>query len=101
MKSIGMARKIDHLGRIVLPSELRRLFGISEGDYLEISVDGSKIVLNKLEERCTFCGSANNVTPHMSKMVCASCRSELSMGSPGTTDVPADVPPAAVAEMLD
>jgi transcriptional pleiotropic regulator of transition state genes len=101
MKSIGMARKIDHLGRIVLPSELRRLFGIQEGDYLEISVDGDKILLNKIEERCTFCGSTSDLRPHRSKLVCASCVAEISIGSPSTTDVPADVPIAAVSEMLD
>lgn len=101
MKSIGMARKIDHLGRIVLPSELRRLFGIHEGDYLEISVDGDNIVLNKIEERCTFCSSASDLRPHRTKLVCASCVAEISMGSPLTTDVPADIPPAAVSEMID
>ena len=59
MKSTGVVRKIDELGRIVLPSELRRVFGIREGDELEISVDGDKVILQKRQDLCLFCGAAH------------------------------------------
>jgi transcriptional pleiotropic regulator of transition state genes len=55
----GIVRKIDDLGRIVLPAETRRLFNIREGDQLAISVEGDNILIRKLEATCTFCGSTN------------------------------------------
>jgi transcriptional pleiotropic regulator of transition state genes len=72
-KNIGMARKVDQLGRIVLPSELRRLFGIREGDLVEIFVDEDRIVLSKLEDRCVFCGSHQDLHEFSGKLVCSSC----------------------------
>ncbi|MFZ4516475.1 MAG: AbrB/MazE/SpoVT family DNA-binding domain-containing protein [Acidimicrobiia bacterium] len=77
MKSIGIARKVDQLGRIVLPAELRRLFGINEGDLVEISVDGERIVLAKVEDRCVICGSYETLSEFKTKPVCGSCRQEL------------------------
>jgi transcriptional pleiotropic regulator of transition state genes len=75
----GIARKIDDLGRIVIPAEIRRLFNIREGDQLIISVDdGSNIVLRKMESTCIFCGSGEHVGSYRGKGVCASCRSQLS-----------------------
>lgn len=73
-----MVRKIDDLGRIVVPAETRRLFNIQEGDQLSIAVEGDAIVLRKLDASCTFCGSSEDVTPFRGKGVCASCRVELS-----------------------
>ena len=73
----GIARKIDDLGRIVIPAETRRLFNIREGDQLMISVEGETIVMRKLEATCTFCGSTEAVTSFKGKGVCASCRSQL------------------------
>jgi len=84
MTSIGVARKVDHLGRIVLPVELRRLFGIAEGDHLAISVDGERIILEKVRDRCTFCGSTDDLRVYRSKPVCAECARELV----GGRDVP-------------
>ena len=73
MKSVGHARKVDELGRIVLPIELRRALGIAEKDILEIYQEGSTIVLKKYEPSCIFCGSDKNVSEFKNKMVCADC----------------------------
>ena len=73
----GMTRKIDDLGRIVIPAETRRLFRIREGDYLAIAVEGDNIVIKKLEATCTFCGATEDVTPFKGKGLCTSCRLEL------------------------
>ena len=55
MKSTGIVRRVDELGRIVLPAELRRTLNIAEKDPLEIYVDGTSVILQKFEERCIFC----------------------------------------------
>ncbi len=73
----GIARKIDDLGRIVIPAETRRLFSIREGDQLTISVEDDTIVLRKLDSTCTFCGSTENVSPFKGKGLCSDCRDEL------------------------
>lgn len=73
----GITRKIDDLGRIVIPAETRRMFNIREGDHLYISVDGSNIVLSKMTDTCTFCGSDDQVSQFKDKGICASCRSQL------------------------
>ena len=77
MKSIGMVRKIDRLGRIVLPKELRRTMKIDYQDPLEIYVDGDSIILKKYEPSCLFCGSANDVVNYMDKRVCKECIAKL------------------------
>ena len=59
MKSVGFIRKVDDLGRIVLPAELRRTLDIAEQDAMEIYVDGASVVLRKYEETCIFCGSSS------------------------------------------
>lgn len=73
----GMVRKIDDLGRIVVPAETRRLFNIREGDPLTISVEGDAIIVRKLEATCTFCGATKDVSAFKGKGVCTRCRSEL------------------------
>ena len=77
MKSTGIVRKVDELGRIVLPIELRRTLGIEIKDPIEIYVDGDYIVLKKYEPACIFCGNAKDVTRIHDKNVCANCISEL------------------------
>ncbi len=77
MKSTGIVRKVDELGRIVLPIELRRTFDIEEKDALEIYVDGSSIILKKYEPSCIFCGNAKDVLTFKGKNVCPSCMEEL------------------------
>lgn len=73
----GIARKIDDLGRVVIPAETRRMFNIREGDHLLISVDGPHIVMRKMTSTCTFCGSEEQVHDFMGKGVCATCRNQL------------------------
>ncbi len=77
MKSTGIVRKVDELGRIVLPIELRRTLDIAEKDSLEIYVDGSQIILKKYEPSCIFCGDARNVVNYKGKNICTSCLAEM------------------------
>jgi transcriptional pleiotropic regulator of transition state genes len=73
-----MARKVDDLGRVVLPAEMRRLLGIQAGDALAISIDDATIMLKKIEARCTFCETEQDLFDHWGKLVCRSCAAELS-----------------------
>lgn len=73
MKSTGVVRKVDELGRVVIPIELRKTLGIGEKDSMEIYVDGDKIILRKYEPGCIFCGNAQNVVNYMGKSVCRNC----------------------------
>lgn len=77
MKAMGVIRKIDGLGRIVIPMEIRNKLNISENDPLEIHVEGSTILIKKYEPDCTFCGSSKNVIEYKNKRVCEKCLSEL------------------------
>ena len=77
MKSTGVVRKVDELGRIVIPIELRRTLDISEKDALEIYVDGDTVILKKYQPACIFCGEARDVTTYRGKNICKSCLSEL------------------------
>ena len=78
MKSTGIVRKVDELGRIVLPIELRRTLDIAVKDALEIYVDGSQIILKKYEPACIFCGNAKNVIHFKGRNLCEDCLHELS-----------------------
>lgn len=77
MKSTGIVRKVDELGRIVLPIELRRTLDIEVKDALEIYVDGSQIILKKYEPACVFCGNAKDVSHYKGKNVCKNCIREI------------------------
>ncbi len=77
MKSTGIVRRVDELGRVVLPKELRRTLNIREKDALEIFVDGSMIMLKKYEPACLFCGNANDIISYRGKNVCRSCLQEM------------------------
>ena len=81
MKSTGIVRKVDELGRIVLPIELRRTLDISEKDSLEIYMDGPAIVLKKYQPTCIFCGGDEGLTLFYGKNVCAKCLAELKAGA--------------------
>lgn len=85
MKSTGVVRKIDELGRIVLPSELRRVFGIREGDELAISVDGEKVILEKRLDVCVFCSAEKPSIDFHGRSVCEICAGEL--GKQGRIEV--------------
>jgi AbrB family transcriptional regulator, transcriptional pleiotropic regulator of transition state genes len=77
MKATGVVRKVDELGRVVIPIELRRNFGIEIKDGLEIFVDDEKIILKKYAPACLFCGSMNELSFFKGKRVCGSCAEEL------------------------
>ncbi|MGB7606193.1 MAG: AbrB/MazE/SpoVT family DNA-binding domain-containing protein [Lutisporaceae bacterium] len=77
MKSTGIVRKVDELGRVVIPIELRRTLTIEEKDSLEIYVDGEHIILKKYEPACIFCGDARDVKPYKGKNICPACMDEL------------------------
>lgn len=91
MNTSGMARKVDDLGRIVLPVEMRRLFGIRAGDAIDISVDDRGIVLRKVETRCVFCDGLDTVRAFHGKQLCGACAVELGAGAtPVMSDVEAE-----------
>lgn len=77
MKSTGIVRKVDELGRIVIPKELRKTFNIGEKDALEIFVDGSQIILKKYEPACIFCGQAKDNINYKGRNICPDCVEEL------------------------
>lgn len=77
MKSTGIVRKVDELGRVVIPIELRRTLNIEEKDALEIYVDGEHIILKKYEPACIFCSNAKDVAQYKGKNICPSCMAEL------------------------
>ncbi len=73
MKSTGIVRKVDELGRIVLPIELRRTLGIEENDRIEIFVDGESIILRKYQPACIFCDNAKDIINYKGKNICPDC----------------------------
>lgn len=82
MKSTGIVRKVDELGRVVLPIELRRTLDIKQKDALEIYVDGERIILKKYSPACIFCGEADAIMYFKGKNVCPHCASQLSQIMP-------------------
>jgi transcriptional pleiotropic regulator of transition state genes len=77
MKSTGIVRKVDELGRIVLPMELRRTLDIGEKDALEIFTEGASIILKKYEPACIFCSDAKDVINYKGRNICLNCMKEL------------------------
>ena len=77
MKATGIVRKVDELGRIVLPIEMRRTLDIAERDALEIYVEGSSIILKKFRPACVFCDSVRDVEEFKGKNICKRCFAEL------------------------
>ena len=77
MKSTGIVRKIDELGRIVLPIELRRNLGIEEKDALEIYVEGASVILRKYQPSCIFCDNVRDISVFKGKNVCPKCLREM------------------------
>ena len=77
MRNNGIVRKVDELGRIVLPMEIRRIMGIAERDALVISMNENEIVIRKYEQICLFCGSNRNLREFHGKTVCTDCIREM------------------------
>jgi AbrB family transcriptional regulator, transcriptional pleiotropic regulator of transition state genes len=76
MKSIGIVRKVDHLGRIVLPKELRDMMNLRPHDGVEIFVDENAIVLKKYNPSCVFCGGMDRLLDFRGQIICESCLEE-------------------------
>lgn len=77
MKSTGIVRRIDELGRVVLPVDLRRALELDVRDPVEVFVDEDAIILRKYQPNCIFCGSSKAIGHFRSKPVCAECRRQL------------------------
>jgi len=77
MKSTGIIRRVDELGRVVLPIELRRTLDLAERDELEIYLENDRIILQKFEPSCTFCASSHKLISFRGKNVCQDCAREL------------------------
>lgn len=78
MKATGIVRKVDELGRIVIPIELRNKLDIAIKDPIEIFVEGSSIILKKYEPNCIFCGNSKELSTYKDKLVCSKCLAKLS-----------------------
>lgn len=79
MKATGIIRRVDELGRVVIPIEIRNKFNIVEKDPIEIYVNESSIVLKKYEPNCIFCGSTENLVEYKDKLVCDKCSKQLNV----------------------
>lgn len=75
--STGIVRRIDELGRVVIPKEMRKTLNIKEKDPIEISMEGTEIILSKYENRCAFCGKVKPEYNFKEKKICKSCMEEL------------------------
>lgn len=73
----GVARKVDQLGRVVLPVEMRKALRIDVGDLVMMSAETDRIVLEKVEQRCVFCGGTDNIRDFSRRVVCAACVEKL------------------------
>ena len=82
MRSTGIVRKIDELGRIVLPSELRKILGMRHGDELSISVEGDQVILEKRQDLCLFCGAPSPEVEFRGRRVCRSCARQIAGTAP-------------------
>ncbi len=77
MKSTGIIRRVDELGRVVIPIEIRNQFNIVEKDPIEIYVDGSSIILKKFEPNCIFCGNNKDLLSYHEKLICSECAKKI------------------------
>lgn len=77
MKATGIIRKVDELGRVVVPIELRNKLNINVKDEVEIYVDGSSIILKKFEPDCIFCGNTKGLIKYKDKLICQKCLNNL------------------------
>ena len=77
MRTPGIVRKVDELGRIVIPHELRKAMGIHNGDELELCCEGEQLVLRKFHSACVFCGERADLSVYKEKFVCGNCLRNL------------------------
>ena len=79
IRSTGIIRKVDELGRIVIPMELRNRLGLAQKDSMEIYVDGASIILKKYNPNCIFCGSSKDLYSYNDKLICSKCKEKISI----------------------
>ncbi len=77
MKSTGIVRRIDDLGRVVIPKELRKVMNIGKKDPMEIYTEGGNIILKKYNPGCFICGSVEDTIEYKDKVVCKDCLKEI------------------------
>ena len=77
MKPAGIVRRVDQLGRIVLPKSLRKRYQMNEGDPIEILVQGDQILLERYRPRCVFCSSMVDVIQYKDRYICGVCHQEM------------------------
>lgn len=78
MTSAGVSRKIDSLGRVVIPAGMRRRLGLAVGDVLDIAIEDERLVLQKLVPSCALCGNEDTLAiEHQEKLVCRACLDTL------------------------
>lgn len=80
MRSTGIVRRLDELGRIVIPIELRRTLDLADRECLEIFTEGDQIILKKYEPACIFCGEVKDVINYKGKNVCKQCLEDIKNG---------------------
>ena len=80
MKSTGVVRRVDELGRLVVPKELRKTMGITEGSVVGFYTEGEQIILKKYEPNCIFCGEADEIIVYKGKNICRKCLEEIRKG---------------------
>lgn len=78
MKTIGIVRKLDSFGRVVLPMEIRRKMNLEEGTPIELFSEGDSIILRKAYPTCVFCGGTDDLKPYNGKMICQECADHVS-----------------------
>ncbi len=86
IRSTGITRKIDELGRIVLPSELRKKLELNDKDAVEFFIDGSSVILRKFTSNCIFCGSNKNLLSYNNKLICDKCKNNITNLDETSTD---------------
>jgi len=77
MKTTGILKRFDELGRVVIPKKIAKGLGITAGDELEVFVDADKIILRKYQTACIFCGAEEHIKEHKGKPVCEDCIAEM------------------------
>ena len=77
MKATGNLRRVDEMGRVVIPKKLRDSLNLQSEDSIEIFVEEDKIVLQKYEPGCLFCDSTENTIEYMGKQICLDCLKEM------------------------
>ncbi len=77
MKSTGIVRNLDELGRVVIPKEIRKKLQIEQKDPIEIFIDGNSVVLKKFEKGCIFCNSSKDLISYKDKLICKKCKEKI------------------------